>query len=88
MLVDHYQVAHQFQQKLSAEKTPTLGYALPAFEAMISKWRRLQRKIPELATVIESGIEKLEEYRARAGMTPVYALSMRKLHPISHSSQL
>ncbi|KAJ7877700.1 hypothetical protein B0H14DRAFT_3781897 [Mycena olivaceomarginata] len=36
------------QQILSAEKTPTLGYALPAFEAMASKWEQLKNDRPEL----------------------------------------
>ncbi|KAJ7809484.1 hypothetical protein B0H14DRAFT_3481457 [Mycena olivaceomarginata] len=41
-------IPHAFQQILSAEKTPTLGYALPAFEAMASKWEQLKNDRPEL----------------------------------------
>ncbi|KAJ7848736.1 hypothetical protein B0H14DRAFT_2259389, partial [Mycena olivaceomarginata] len=39
-------VPHAFQQRLSAEKTPTLGDALPAFEAMITAWEKQQIMYP------------------------------------------
>ncbi|KAJ6590388.1 hypothetical protein B0H10DRAFT_1830745, partial [Mycena sp. CBHHK59/15] len=55
-------VLHAFQQKLSAEKTPTLGHALPAFEAMISAWQKQQCSHPETADIVQKGINKLESY--------------------------
>ncbi|THV03596.1 hypothetical protein K435DRAFT_650885, partial [Dendrothele bispora CBS 962.96] len=49
------QVPHAFQERLSAEKTPTLSYALPAFEAMTSKWRKLQEtSLPEYDNIIRA----------------------------------
>ncbi|KAJ7701897.1 ribonuclease H-like domain-containing protein, partial [Mycena rosella] len=71
-------VPHAFQQKLSAEKTLTLGHALPAFEAMISAWQRQQRSHPETADIVQKGIDKLESYRDRVQDVPVYILSMRE----------
>ncbi|KAJ6557496.1 hypothetical protein B0H19DRAFT_1290470 [Mycena capillaripes] len=58
-------VPHTFQQRLSAEKTPTLGDALPAFEAMISQWEKQQAQHPETAHIVQQGIDKLESYRER-----------------------
>ncbi|KAJ6608504.1 ribonuclease H-like domain-containing protein, partial [Mycena sp. CBHHK59/15] len=69
-------VPHAFQQKLSAEKTPTLGHALPAFEAMISAWQKQQLSHPETADIVQKGIDKLESYRDRVKEVPVYILSM------------
>ncbi|KAJ7794590.1 hypothetical protein B0H13DRAFT_2171261 [Mycena leptocephala] len=56
-------VPHAFQQKLSAEKTPTLGDALPAFEAMIKAWEKQQAKYPDAIHIIQMGIDKLGAYR-------------------------
>ncbi|KAJ7017491.1 hypothetical protein C8F04DRAFT_979212, partial [Mycena alexandri] len=71
-------VLHAFQQRLSAEKTPTLGDALPAFEAMIAAWERDQVKFPETAHIVQQGIDKLESYRERVEDVPAYILSMRE----------
>lgn len=72
------QVPHAFQQRLSAEKTPTLGDAIPAFEAMQIVWKAQQVKNPKTAFIIDAGLDKLEEYRERANLTPAYALAMSK----------
>ena len=56
------EVAHKGQELLSAERTPTLSIALPAYETIIVKWKQLQVTIPELAPIIGQGISKLEEY--------------------------
>ncbi|KDQ06611.1 hypothetical protein BOTBODRAFT_91992, partial [Botryobasidium botryosum FD-172 SS1] len=52
VLLDVYQifeVPHATQQLLSAEKTPTLSLALPAYELLIDHWRNLKGVLPELA---------------------------------------
>ncbi|KAJ7936280.1 hypothetical protein B0H13DRAFT_1589692, partial [Mycena leptocephala] len=72
-------VPHAFQQRLSAEKTPTLGDALPAFEAMIKAWEKQQVTHPETADIVQQGIDKLESYRDRVEDVPAYILSMREL---------
>ncbi|KAJ7660136.1 ribonuclease H-like domain-containing protein [Mycena polygramma] len=69
-------VPHAFQQRLSAEKTPTLGDALPAFEAMIKAWKKQQESFPETAHIVQEGIDKLESYRDRVQDVPAYILSM------------
>ncbi|KAJ7231378.1 hypothetical protein C8J57DRAFT_1069711, partial [Mycena rebaudengoi] len=70
------EVPHAFQQKLSAEITPTLGNALPAFEAMISKWEQMQRENPEIANIIQKGLDKLGSYQERVERVPAYVLAM------------
>ncbi|KAJ6495972.1 hypothetical protein C8R45DRAFT_823421, partial [Mycena sanguinolenta] len=72
-------VPHAFQQKLSAEKTPTLGYALPHFEAMIKAWEKQQRKYPETVHIIQKGIDKLGVYRDRVEGVPAYIFAMSEL---------
>ncbi|KAK7064999.1 hypothetical protein R3P38DRAFT_2757574 [Favolaschia claudopus] len=69
-------VPHAFQQKLSGEKTPTLGNALPAFEAMISQWEKQKAQYPEATHIIQQGIDKLTTYRERVENVPAYILSM------------
>ncbi|KAJ7871116.1 hypothetical protein B0H13DRAFT_1634514, partial [Mycena leptocephala] len=69
-------VPHAFQQKLSAEKTPTLGDALPAFEAMIKAWEKQQGKYPEAVDIIQMGIDKLGAYRDRVEGVPAYIFAM------------
>jgi hypothetical protein len=77
-------VLHAFQKRLSAEKTPTLGDALPAFEAMISQWEKQQVQHPETAHIVQQGIDKLESYRERVEDVPAYILSIREFkHLIS-----
>ncbi|KAJ7580032.1 hypothetical protein C8J56DRAFT_795274, partial [Mycena floridula] len=69
-------VPHAFQQKLSAEKTPTLCNALPAYEAMVKVWKEMQDEIPQIAPVIEAGLEKLESYIDCTELTNAYVLAM------------
>ena len=87
-------VPHATQEVLSAEKTPTLSMALPAYELMLNSWRHQQRAYPQLASVIGIGIDKIEEYMMHTRKTRAYALSMsvycflhRVLFERCHSSQ-
>ncbi|KAF5372906.1 hypothetical protein D9758_001436 [Tetrapyrgos nigripes] len=61
---------------LSGEKTPTLCFVLPAFEAMIEKWRALWDTIPQFSDAINAGIEKLLGYIDRLNESNVYTLAM------------
>ncbi|KAF5335251.1 hypothetical protein D9758_017382 [Tetrapyrgos nigripes] len=61
---------------LSGEKTPTLCFVLPAFEAMIEKWRALWDTIPQFSDAIDAGIEKLLGYIDRLNESNVYTLAM------------
>ncbi|SJK99374.1 uncharacterized protein ARMOST_02670 [Armillaria ostoyae] len=69
-------VPHAFQQRLSAEKTPTLCDALPSFSAFILRWRSLQEKMPEMKNVIQAGLEKLEDYFLKVMHIPAYNFAM------------
>lgn len=70
------EIPHVAQELLSAEKTPTLSMALPAYETLIELWKGQQKKIPELEYFIGIGIAKIEEYVARSRKSRAYALSM------------
>ena len=72
------QVPHAFQQRLSSEKTPTLCEALPSFEAMKNVWTQQKTTNPEMASIINAGLDKLEDYRDRAELVPAYVLAMGK----------
>ncbi|KAF8477918.1 hypothetical protein DFH94DRAFT_606942, partial [Russula ochroleuca] len=69
-------VPHAFQQRLSSENTPTLCNAIPAFEAMSIVWKKQQSDNPQTLSIVQAGLDKLEEYRNRAGLTPAYVLAM------------
>ncbi|KAG1908766.1 uncharacterized protein F5891DRAFT_899667, partial [Suillus fuscotomentosus] len=69
-------VPHGFQQRLSAEKTPTLCNAIPAFEAMVQIWSKQLDNDPNLTTTIQPGLDKLNDYQSHISDVPAYALTM------------
>jgi hypothetical protein len=77
--LEFFEIPHAFQQVLSYEKTPTLGNAIPAFEAMARSWETHQKKNPDFVDIVEEGLLKLEDYRARAEQVPAYTLAMSLL---------
>ncbi|KAL1698461.1 hypothetical protein EV121DRAFT_218164 [Schizophyllum commune] len=85
-------VPHAFQQKLSQEKTPTLNGTIPVFDAMSNSWERLKgdKDLPvDAVDVVEAGLSKLRDYRARITRVPVYYLAIRTLFVIlSRTHQL
>ncbi|KAK0186795.1 hypothetical protein F5146DRAFT_1004859 [Armillaria mellea] len=48
-----HEVPHAFQQKLSADKTPTLSLAIPSFQKMIQLWKDLKIKFPDTSPAIQ-----------------------------------
>lgn len=70
------QVPDAFQQLLSAEKTPTLCAAIPAFERLASNWKSLQAKHPSAHSTIQAGLDKLKIYNDRAQVVPAYIVAM------------
>ena len=64
-----------FQQILSYEKTPTLCYAVVAFEGLRIALKDLQEREPNAEFIIEAGLEKLEDYHQHALAIPAYTLS-------------
>ncbi len=83
---EEYQVLHDIlmvldkpfstQELLSAEKTPTLSVALPAFEMLVNAWTNLQAVLPELLHYIGVGIHKIHEYVQKGRQSCIYALAM------------
>ncbi|KAJ7633847.1 hypothetical protein DFH06DRAFT_1004046, partial [Mycena polygramma] len=69
-------IPHAAQELLSAEKTPTLSLALPAFELLLVSWLNLQKELPELAHYIGVGITKIQEYVNKGRKSRIYALAM------------
>jgi hypothetical protein len=79
------QKPHAFQQKLSAEATPTLQDALPSFEKLVQSWKKHQHRHPETAHIVAAGLDKIEGYSARASVVDAYMLAMCLFFsPISH----
>ncbi|KAN0111515.1 Ribonuclease H-like domain containing protein [Russula decolorans] len=70
------QISHAFQQKLSVEKTPTLGNALPCFEAMARSWEALKSTQSKYASIINEGLNKLKTYCLYTKTVPAYILAM------------
>ncbi|KAF9522040.1 hypothetical protein CPB83DRAFT_748542, partial [Crepidotus variabilis] len=64
--------AHSAQQLFSAEKTPTLSAALPAFELLLVAWTNLQKEIPELSHYTGASVMKIRE---RSLQLSIYLLS-------------
>jgi hypothetical protein len=71
--------AHRCQELLSSAKCPTLSWALPAYEKLVTNWTELQTAIPELAHYIGLGIGKIMEYVSKGRRSRIYALAMSKL---------
>jgi len=72
-------VPDAFQQKLSAEKTPTLCNAIPSFDVMVTIWQGLQESWGEpFSSIIQDGIDKLNAYHHRIELVPAYTISMSK----------
>ncbi|KAJ6473957.1 hypothetical protein C8R47DRAFT_1053485 [Mycena vitilis] len=69
-------IPHAAQELLSAEKTPTLSAALPAFELLLDSWINLQQELPMLGHYIGVGITKIQEYVNKGRKTRAYALAM------------
>lgn len=69
-------LAHQTQELLSSDRTPTLSLALPLYHALIDKWRELQSSLPALSHAIGAGIRKIETYLAKTRSSPAYIVAM------------
>ncbi len=68
--------AHQVQELVSAEQTPTLSIVIPLYEELLTKLRRLTKEIPKLRHAIEASINKLEEYLAYSRKAKIYNLAI------------
>lgn len=63
---------------MSAEKTPILSGAIPAFEMFMSRWEKLGREHPHLKPLIKPGLEWAYKYYGRMDRTRAYIIAMRK----------
>jgi hypothetical protein len=61
---------------MSTEKTPVLSLAVPAFEELIERWKKIADYIPHCAPLIEIGLLWADKYDERMGATNAYAVSM------------
>ncbi|THU90185.1 hypothetical protein K435DRAFT_676445, partial [Dendrothele bispora CBS 962.96] len=68
-------VPRAFQQLLSAEETPTLCDVLLSFQEMIHLWKDMKTQLPDMRSIIEAGIQKLEEYHNKMANIPALAMS-------------
>src|SRR4051812_31592561 len=69
-------IAHQTQELLSSNKTPTLSFALPLYHALIDQWQGLRSALPALSHAIDAGIRKIESYIVKACSSPVHIVAM------------
>jgi hypothetical protein len=56
-----------------------LCHTLPAFEALKQKWKEYIEDNPEAASIVQEGLDKLDDYQDRTTFVPAYILSMGKL---------
>ena len=64
---------------MSGEKFPTLCSVLFAFSAIQRRWEELQEKLPQYSLIIQSGIDKLDNYIEKINAVPAYIVAMSKL---------
>ena len=83
LLLRHTNVPHAFQQQLSSDTTPTLCDAIPPFEAIKSVWNKQKVEMPNVAHIINAGLDKLDEYRERIDLVPSYVGAMSTCY-VSH----
>jgi len=63
---------------MSAETTPILSGAIPAFELFMSKWEQLSMEFPRLKSLIAPGLEWATKYYSKMDRTKAYIIAMRK----------
>lgn len=63
---------------MSAEKTPILSGAIPAFETFMSSWEKLAREHRRLKPLIKPGLDWAYMYYGRMDRTKAYIIAMRK----------
>lgn len=71
-----YQVPRYAQKIMSSESTPLLSGAVPAFQDIISLWRKNTGEAPYLAPFIEIGLAWTDRYTNRMDKTMAYAVAM------------
>jgi hypothetical protein len=75
-----HQAPHAAQQKLSSETTPSLSYAVPAFEEMIKSWESIGLHVPHCKPIVDIGLTWASKYTDQMGATHAYAVAMCQSH--------
>ena len=70
------EIPHKCQELLSAEKTPTVSLALPAYEALVLQWKELAKEIPEIFALYQLRVAKIMEYVSKGRRSRMYAFAM------------
>lgn len=69
-------IPHRTQELVSAEKTPTLSIAIPAYEKLLHLFKLFKATKPRIAHAVDASIEKLEGYLEKARKNPIYSIAM------------
>lgn len=67
---------HAVQELVSAEQTPTLPVVLPLYEHLISLFKHVKNKLPDISHGVDAAIKKLETYLQKTRRTRVYAAAL------------
>ncbi|KAG5633888.1 hypothetical protein H0H81_004579, partial [Sphagnurus paluster] len=72
------EIPHAFQELVSAEQTPTLTVALPAYEQLLTMFKLFKNNSlnSSITHAIDASIEKLETYLVKTRNTRVYAIAL------------
>lgn len=70
------ELPHEAQELLSAEKTPTVSIAMPAYELLRDAWVTLPVDVPMMEHYVGVGVSKLDEYMLKSRKSRIFALSM------------
>jgi urease accessory protein UreE len=70
---------------MSAEQTPILSGAIPAFEMFMTAWEELGNKHPPLQRWTKIGIHWATKYYKKMDQTRAYVVSMCKFISSCHS---
>lgn len=67
---------HSVQELLSAEQTPTISQALPAYERLLTLLELAASSFPKISHAIQASIAALRQYMRYTRQSRVYALAM------------
>ncbi|KAG8723844.1 hypothetical protein FRC09_001546 [Ceratobasidium sp. 395] len=69
-------IAHEAQELLSAEQTPTLSLMFPVYNQLICRWKEAADEYPALGFAIGAGIQKIKKYINKSRTSPIHILAM------------
>ncbi|TFK59805.1 hypothetical protein BDN72DRAFT_780245 [Pluteus cervinus] len=71
-------VPSRIQQALCSERTPSLSFALPNFEWLVTSWERLAAAHPHLEPFLRPGLDSAYQYYRKMNDNPAYVIAMCK----------